>query len=138
MAEQDSRGVAASTATEQELQRSSDHFLAELGRIDGMERRKRDLPATDDEGLPLAHEIEDGSIGLVGLSRYQTRLVEMAQEARGVADSPTRKPAVILGEWRAAERALRDARSLLERASDSADSLREEHRRSVRANRSDG
>lgn len=71
VAEQDSRGVAASTATEQELQRSSDHFLAELGRIDGMERRKRDLPATDDEGLPLAHEIEDGSIGLVGLSRYR-------------------------------------------------------------------
>ena len=132
MAEQDPR-VADASVDEQELQRSSDEFLGELERIDGMERRKRDMSALDDQRVPLAHAIEDATIGLVGLSRYQTRLIEMEHQAASDGGQPSRKPAHILDEWRAAERALRDARSAMERATDMADSLRDEHRRSLRS-----
>jgi hypothetical protein len=130
MAERDS-GTADTSANEQELQRSSQEFLGELERIDGMERRKREMPPRDDERAPLAHEIEDATIGLVGLSRYQTRLVEMEQQSLGEVGQSIRKPARILDEWRAAERDLRDARAALERATDLADGLRAEHRRSL-------
>jgi hypothetical protein len=86
----------------------------------------------DDERLPLAHEIEDATIGLVGLSRYQTRLIELEKQSIGEEGQPGRKPADILEEWRAAERVLRDARAAMERASDIADGLREEHRNAIR------
>lgn len=118
---------------EQELQRSSDEFLGELGRLDGLERRKRTMTARDEERVALAHEIEDATIGLVGMSRYQTRLIEMSHQAAGAADDAGRKPAEILDEWRSAERALRDARAAMEQASDLADGLRDEHRRSLRS-----
>jgi hypothetical protein len=130
MAEQDP-GATARSANEEELLRSSDVFLTELDRVDVMERRKREMSGSDDERVPLAHEIEDATIGLVGLSRYQTRLVEMESQSLGGADGSGRKPAVILEEWRAAERSLRDARTVMERATDAADALREEHRRSI-------
>jgi hypothetical protein len=132
MAEQDS-DPSARSANEQELQRSSEEFLGELGRIDGLERRKREMPAQNEERLPLAHEIEDATIGLVGLSRYQTRLIEMEKQSLGEAARDGRLPAEILEEWRAAERTLRDARVLMERATDAADQLRSEHQRSLRA-----
>lgn len=125
--------AAGSSATERELQRASAEFLGELGRIDGLERRKREMPARDDQRLPLANEIEDATIGLVGLSRYQTRLIEMEKQSLGQAGQDGRVPAEILEEWRAAERDLRDARVVMERATDVADDLRDEHRRSVRA-----
>lgn len=132
MAEQRSP-ASDDSANEEELQRSSGEFLSEIDRIDEMERRKRALSASDDQRVPLAHEIEDATIGLVGLSRYQTRLIEMQQQAVGAARQPSRKPVEILDEWRVAERALRDARAAMERATDAADSLRDEHRRSLRS-----
>jgi hypothetical protein len=131
MAEQGARSADLST-NEQELQRSSKQFLGEMGRIDVMERRKAKMSPRDDERLPLAHEIEDATIGLVGLSRYQTRLIELEKQSIGEEGQPGRKPADILEEWRAAERVLRDARAAMERASDIADGLREEHRNAIR------
>jgi hypothetical protein len=131
MAEQGARSADLST-NEQELQRSSKQFLGEMGRIDVMERRKAKMSPRDDERLPLAHEIEDATIGLVGLSRYQTRLIELEKQSIGEEGQPGRKPADILEEWRAAERVLRDARAAMEHASDIADGLREEHRNAIR------
>jgi hypothetical protein len=131
MAEQGSRSADQST-NEQELQRSSTQFLGELGRLDVMERRKAEMSPRDDERVPLAREIEDATIGLVGLSRYQTRLIELEKQSMGEEAQPGRKPADILEEWRAAERVLRDARAAMERATDIADGLREEHRQSIR------
>jgi hypothetical protein len=130
MAEQGS-GATDASANEAELQRSSDEFLGELGRLDQMERRKRAMSPGDDERGPLAHEIEDATIGLVGLSRYQTRLIEMEKQALGEDGQPARKAADILDEWRSAERLLRDARTAMEQATDRADQLREEHRRTL-------
>jgi hypothetical protein len=128
MAEQ---GSGAVDASELELQRSSQEFLAELGRLDQMERRKQTMSPSDDQRGPLAHEIEDAAIGLVGLSRYQTRLVEMERQALGEDGRRARRAADILDEWRAAEGQLRDARAAMEHATDRADQLREEHRRSL-------
>jgi hypothetical protein len=130
MAEHPSQ-AADTSASERELQRSSEEFLGELGRIDGMERRKREMHPRDDQRVQLAHEIEDATIGLVGLSRYQTRLIEMEKQSLGEAPQDGRVPAEILEEWRAAERALRDARVAMEHATDVADNLRNEHRRSL-------
>ena len=130
MAEQDP-GPTEASANEQELQRSSGVFLGELDRIAGMERRKREMPSRDDERLPLAHDIEDATVGLVGLSRYQTRLVEMEKQSLGDRELPGRSSAAILEQWRAAERALRDARAAMEHALDDADNLRDEHRRAL-------
>jgi hypothetical protein len=126
-------GAADGAADEEELQRSSQDFLGELGRIEGLERRKQTMIQGDDQRVSLAREIEDMAIGLVGMSRYQTRLIEMAHQTGGGSEQPARKPAEILDEWRAAERDLRDARTALERATDIADGLRDEHRRSLRS-----
>jgi len=131
MAEQRSNEVDTS-ANEQELQRSSEIFLTELDRVEAMERRKRDMSGRDEKRAPLAHEIEDATIGLVGLSRYQTRLIEMEVQSLGGPEAATRKPADILADWRAAERDLHDARAAMERATDVADGFREEHRRAMR------
>jgi hypothetical protein len=131
MAEQDSKQAGVS-ATEQELQRFSDMFLTELDRVEGMERQKREMTGRDAARVPLAHEIEDATIGLVGMSRYQTRLIEMESQALGAPEVDKRTPTVILDEWRAAERTLHDARTAMERATDLADGLRDEHRRSMK------
>jgi len=66
---------------EVELQRSSDALLAELAEIGVLERRKRAMSPLDAERSSLAHDIEDRVIGLVGLSRYQTRLIELELSA---------------------------------------------------------
>ena len=132
MAEQRSR-AAGMSANERELRRSSEVFLGELGRIDGLERRKQTMSAHNDQRVPLAHEIEDATIGLVGLSRYQTRLIEMERQSTVNGAPASRTPAEILEDWRAAERDLRDARATMERATDIADTLRDEHLRSLRS-----
>jgi len=129
MAEQPSRAGDG----EQELQRSSREFLGELQRLEAMERRKQTMSPRDAERVSLAHEIEDGTISLVGLGRYQTRLIEMSHQAAGRAEPLPRKPADILEDWRATEGHLRDARAAMERATDMADALRDEHRRSLRS-----
>lgn len=115
------------SANEDELLAASDAFLVELAQIEGLERRKRATSPTDPDRLSLAHEVEDRTLGLVGLSRYQTRLIEMDAEALSLGRSSPRAPGVILKEWRAAERELRDARSVMGRASDATDRLRDEH-----------
>ena len=126
---------AGASANELELRRSSAEFLSELDRLGAMERRKRDMASSDDQRVTLAREIEDATMSLVGLSRYQTRLIELEQQSQGEREPSTRKPAEVLEEWRAAERVLRDARTTLERATDLADQLRVEHRRSLEAQR---
>jgi len=131
MAGQDSH-AADDAGTNEELARSSKEFLTEIERIQGIELRKKVMPAWEEERIYLAREIEDATVGLVGLSRYQTRLVEMAHQHSVAAGGSARPPSDILVEWRAAERDLRDARLAMERAMDRADGLRNEHRRSVR------
>lgn len=105
--------------------------MLQLAQLDSLERRKREMSQKDELRVPLAHEIEDLAIALVGLSRYQSRLIEMEQST-SQQESPPRKPAEVLAEWREAERGLRQAREAMESAVDTANRLREEHSRSVR------
>lgn len=129
---EDDSGRERAAASENELLASSDKFLSQLAEIDGLERKKRVKLPEDDERLTLAREIEDLTLGLVGLSRYQTRLVEMARQSLDMAVAEPRLPRVVMSEWRDAERTLRDARDAMERASDTADRLRDEHGRAMR------
>jgi hypothetical protein len=119
------------SSNERELMASSDAFMAQLGRLEELEQRKRVMLPLDEERLPVAREIEDLTVSLVGLSRYQTRLVAIELSPGPAGDDP-RKPAVVLAEWRTAEREARDARSAMEKAVDTADRLRDEHGRAVR------
>jgi hypothetical protein len=116
---------------EEELARSSLAFLTEVERLAGLERRKRDM-APDDPARPgLAREIEDVTAGLLGMGRYQTRLIELEAQRQGIGlVAEPRKASVVIEEWRQAERDLFEARRAMERASDATHRLREEHRRS--------
>jgi len=122
-------------AAEEELQASSEVFLGEVDRLRRLEREKQQMGADGDARQAKAREIEDVTLDLVSRSRYQTRLVELQAESADPTTVPPRPSAVILDEWRAAERKLNEARTAMERASDDADRLREEHRRSARAKR---
>jgi hypothetical protein len=118
-------------ANQQEFIRSSRVFLAELDRLQDLEREKGNLSPGDGRRVALAHEVEDVTVGLLSLGRYQTRLVELEAQAHGIQEPAPRAPGAILEEWRVAERELHDARSALERATDKADGLRLEHSRSM-------
>ena len=122
----------AADALEDQLDQSSQVFLTEIDRLRELEHRKRALPATDEARPRIAREVEDIVIGLLSLSRYQTRLIDLESEAAGHARVP-RPPSAILDDWRAAERRLHLARTSLDRASDETDRLRDEHRESLRS-----
>jgi len=117
---------------QEELERSSQVFLTEIERLKELELSKIDLAPGDDSRTMLAKEIEDITVGLLSLGRYQTRLVQLEAEAVGRAGDGVREPALILQEWRAAEGRLHEARTAMERASDEVDRLRDEHRESLR------
>jgi hypothetical protein len=127
-------GSEARSAAESELQASSELFLNEVERLATLEREKQQM-APGAEREAKAREIEDVALDLVSRSRYQTRLVEMQAQSMDEAEAAPRPAGVIIEEWRAAERRLNDARSALERATDEADRLRDEHRRSARQRR---
>ena len=115
------------------LERPGHLFLAEVERLAELERRKQRMRPDDEQRMDVAHQVEDLAMDLTTLSRYQTRLVALeAQLVTGGDDAGPRTSRVILDEWRAAERRLHDTRVAMEHASDEADRLREEHRRSVR------
>ena len=135
--DQRSRDAPATTtaAAEEDLQASSAVLVAALERATALELRKQHLAPDDVDRLPLAREIESITLEVVSRGRYQTRLVELQQ---AVADRPRapRSPGVVLEEWREAESRLHEARAELERATDTADRLRDEHRRAVARERS--
>lgn len=124
---------AEAPTPEEQLRRSSALFLAEIDRLATLERSKQGMAPTDDRRPETALEIEDIAGGLLSLSRYQTRLVQLERQAAAGADvSLPRAPAVILEEWRKAERRVHETRIAFADATDEADRLRSEHSNSVR------
>jgi hypothetical protein len=115
-------------AAERDLQASSALFMTGLERATELERRKQHLAPGDPARDDLAREIEAITLDLVSRGRYQTRLIELEDQALD-ARPDERRPGEVLEDWRAAERRLNEARIELERASDDADRLRDEHRR---------
>jgi hypothetical protein len=126
---QPSEDVKAETAeaAERDLQASSALFMTGLERATELERRKVHLAPGDEARDGLAREIEAITLDLVSRGRYQTRLIQLEEQALD-GQPEVRHPSDVLEDWRAAERRLSEARIELERASDEADRLREEHR----------
>jgi hypothetical protein len=123
---------SATGGSEHDLRTSSALFLSELERLRELELQKQTMAPGAELRVSTARQVEDLTLHLVTLSRYQTRLIELQERELAVPDPEVRPARVILEEWRAAERRLNDARSELERASDAADRLREEHKRTLR------
>ena len=116
------------TPIEIEMVRASDEFLGALTALRTMEEEKRTLAGDDARRVGLAIDIEELALGLLGRSQYQTRLAEEAQ--RGSPESPRRASAV-LGDWRDAERRLREAHLAVRRIGLESVRLQEEYRRSI-------
>jgi hypothetical protein len=116
---------------EDEFQGAAHLFLTEIDRLATLERTKQELDLGDAKRASLAREVEDVTIGLLSLSRYQTRLIQLELQSVHGGEGTARRPSAILNEWRAAERKLHESRVAMERAADEAERLREEHRHSV-------
>jgi hypothetical protein len=100
------------------LRATSDTLLADLERLEALERDKRQLEP-DDPRLPeLAAAVEDVARRLLGRSVDQRQLAAVAHRlaSEGAPGAPTapieetpRESHVILADWRDAERRLADA-----------------------------
>jgi hypothetical protein len=101
-----------------DLRNASDAFMRQLDRLVELEERKRELPPGDPEFTRLAREVEDLAAAALAASGTQVRLADAVADIakrgdRDIADHPIvemppgpREAALILAEWRAAERAL--------------------------------
>jgi hypothetical protein len=125
--------------TEQELRLASDNFLTRIERLHALEELKRELPPS--ETADVAREVESLTREIL---RWATRQTELAEDiadrpypATGpIATTPPRALAVVLADWRAAERALaaeQPTTAAWESARADVDRLRDEYARAYRA-----
>jgi hypothetical protein len=120
-----------------DLRNASDLLMQRLDRLYELEQLKRELPPDDPEFTRLAREVEDVARAALGASNLEVELADQVSAIakrgdREIGEHPIREvppgprdAALILSEWRAAERALsaaapgsdveRDARALTER-----------------------
>lgn len=124
--------------TEQDLRVASDNFLTRIERLQALEELKRQLPPP--ETADVAREVEALTREILEWATRQTELAEdivLTGEAAGpIATAPPRALAVVLAEWRAAERALaaeRPATAAWESARADVDRLRNEYARAYHA-----
>jgi len=124
--------------TEQELRVTSDTFLARVERLHALEVQKRELPPGEAAGL--AREVEALAREVLAWAARQTELAGRAAKegprGRPIAVTGPRALAVVLGEWRAAERALADVEpgtAQWESMSSDVDRLRDEYARAHQA-----
>jgi len=125
--------------TEQELRVTSDNFLTRIERLHALEEQKRELPAV--EMADMAREVEALTREILDWAGRQTDLAEEAAaldpgDARPIAIIPPRSLSVILDEWRAAERSLRDevpGTAGYESGRADVDRLRDEYARAYKA-----
>jgi hypothetical protein len=124
--------------TEQELRVASDSFLTRIERLHALEELKRQLPPA--ETAAVAREVEALTREILGWAARQTELAEdIAQTGSAggpIATAPPRALAIVLAEWRAAERALaaeHPATAAWESARADVDRLRNEYARAYHA-----
>jgi hypothetical protein len=127
-------------ATESELRRASDDFLAQLDELNALEQLKRDEAPGSDEFVGLATRIEALSRELLKTSEEQAALATEASEMRAagspdrperpIAEVEPRDPTTILAEWRDLERRLASGDGELEPEAGRrrANELRDEYR----------
>ena len=124
--------------TEQELRVTSDTFLARVERLHALEVQKRELPPGEASGL--AREVEALAREVLAWATRQTELAGRAatEDPHGlpIAVTGPRALAVVLGEWRAAERALAEVEpgtARWESMNSDVDRLRDEYARAHQA-----
>jgi hypothetical protein len=126
---------------ERELRDTSDSLLRALDRMNDMESEKRSIPTGSPRFLELASRVEDLAVEVLRRTERQMSLAEDTHERRlagGGVGRPVeaipaapRDLALILSEWRDAERELADANPASAEASIAAANvrrLREEYR----------
>jgi hypothetical protein len=120
--------------TEEELRLTSDTFLARVERLQALEVQKRELPPS--QTAALAREVETLASEVLRLARRQTALASLAAsespDGRPIAVTGPRAIAVVLDEWRAAERSLTEAQpgtAAWESIRSDVDRLRDEYAR---------
>jgi hypothetical protein len=116
----------ATASADDELQRSSKAFLADLEQLQRMELRKAAMSPDDPERPDLARQVEDRASILLGRSAYQRRLADEGRHQLDGGDA--RHPSAVLHDWRDAEHRLMEGRSTVQRALDDAERFREEYR----------
>jgi hypothetical protein len=124
--------------TEQELRVASDNFLSRVERLHALEELKRELPPG--ETAAVAREVEALTREILGWAARQTELaenlVQTGEPAGPIATTQPRALAIVLADWRAAERALaaeRPATAAWESARADVDRLRNEYARAYHA-----
>jgi hypothetical protein len=126
-------------ATETDLRRASDDFLARLDELNALEQAKRDEPPGSDEFLHLAVRIEALARELLHTSQTQASLARDVAERRPgdpgrpdrpIAELEPRDPTTILAQWRDLERRIAGGDERLDPADARrrADALRDEYR----------
>ena len=124
--------------TEQELRLTSDTFLAHVERLHALEVQKRELPPA--QTAALAREVEALAAEVLDWARRQTSLASRAAaespHGRPIAVTGPRAVAIVLDEWRAAERSLSEAQpgtAAWASISSDVDRLRDEYARAHQA-----
>jgi hypothetical protein len=124
--------------TEEDLRIASDSFLTRIERLHALEEMKRELPPA--ETAAVAREVEALTREILGWATRQTELAEtivaVGEAAAPIATTPPRSLAIVLADWRAAERALaaeRPATAAWESARADVDRLRSEYARAYHA-----
>jgi hypothetical protein len=124
--------------TEQELRLTSDTFLARVERLQALEVQKRELPPS--QTAAIAREVEALAAEVLRLARRQTALASLAAsespDGRPIAVTGPRAVAVVLDEWRAAERSLTEVQpgtAAWESIRSDVDRLRDEYARAHQA-----
>jgi hypothetical protein len=126
---------------EQELRGTSDSLLRALDLMTDLESQKRELPTGSPQFVELARRIEELAVDILYRTERQASLAETLEErrdagggtGRSIEEIPSepRDMALILRDWRAAERALADGDPATLAASTAAADvrrLREEYR----------
>lgn len=94
-------------ADPQALRHTADKLLSQLSELEELERTKRALEPGSRAQLRLSRRVESLARKVLNIAGQQTDLVEtIAEMADETSGHLTREPHVILGEWRAAERAM--------------------------------
>jgi hypothetical protein len=124
--------------TEQELRLTSDTFLARVERLQALEVQKREMAPSPTAAI--AREVEALPAEVLRLARRQTALASLAAsespDGRPIAVTGPRAVAVVLDEWRAAERSLTEVQpgtAAWESIRSDVDRLRDEYARAHQA-----
>jgi hypothetical protein len=117
----------------QAIRHTSDALLAQLSKLEELERTKRELEPGSLAQLRLSRRVETLARKVLNTAGQQTDIVESIAEIQDGMDPPlTREPHLILAEWRAAERSVEHETSgtpAWQTARADVDRLRQEYRR---------